>query len=36
MPIITFIRHTETVYNDNKIFAGRMIANYQKKEYKIQ
>ena len=24
MPIITFIRHAETVYNANKIFAGRI------------
>jgi broad specificity phosphatase PhoE len=31
MPIITFIRHAETVYNDNKIFAGRIDCELSKK-----
>lgn len=31
MPIITFIRHAETVYNDNKIFACRIDCELSKK-----
>ena len=31
MPIVTFIRHAETVYNDNKIFAGRIDCELSKK-----
>lgn len=31
MPIITFIRHAETVYNDNKIFADRIDCELSKK-----
>lgn len=31
MPIITFIRHAETVYNDNKIFVGRIDCELSKK-----
>lgn len=31
MPIITFIRHAETVYNANKIFAGRIDCELSKK-----
>lgn len=31
MPIVTFIRHAETTYNANKIFAGRIDCNLSQK-----